>query len=172
MLLGGTLQSSFFPLPCAFFSHTSSARRSTLAISRWRSSWRPPAPARRPRFAMPIPSPSSSDSWTGRCCTQPQVRARHAMHDWLARAWWGKPQMACGELGITPLGCEKKPAASASACRLRQLSRPLPFPPTPRAGEVAVPAGSHCIIFSADLAGSSFPIFGAGECASWAVAAR
>ena len=31
------------------------------------------------------------------------------------------------------------------------------------AGEVAVQAGSHCIIFSADLAGSQFPIFGAGE---------
>ncbi|PRW45482.1 Lysosomal beta glucosidase [Chlorella sorokiniana] len=32
----------------------------------------------------------------------------------------------------------------------------------PDTGEVAVPAGSHCIIFSADLAGSQFPIFGAG----------
>lgn len=31
------------------------------------------------------------------------------------------------------------------------------------AGEVAVQAGSHCIIFSADLAGSQFPIFGAGK---------
>ena len=35
------------------------------------------------------------------------------------------------------------------------------------AGEEAVPAGSHCIIFSADLAGSQFPIFGAGEPICW-----
>lgn len=33
----------------------------------------------------------------------------------------------------------------------------------PGTGQVAVQAGSHAIIFSADLAGSSFPIFGAGE---------
>ena len=32
-----------------------------------------------------------------------------------------------------------------------------------------MPANTHCIIFSADLAGSQFPIFGAGEL-PWAMA--
>lgn len=31
-----------------------------------------------------------------------------------------------------------------------------------------MPANTHCIIFSADLAGSQFPIFGAGEQAGMA----
>ena len=35
-----------------------------------------------------------------------------------------------------------------------------------------MPAGSHCIIFSADLADSQFPIFGAGEHACWACVRR